>query len=96
MPYDYRIPKIRVLTAQSAKLVGQRIVVRIDNWPVNSQYPNGHFVKALGKIGDLETEIDGILLENDIQITPFSKVIIASVIDSTRKAEQFSKIIFRT
>ena len=33
-PYDYRIPKIRVLTSQAQKLVHERIVVRIDNWPV--------------------------------------------------------------
>lgn len=79
MPYDRRIPKIRVLTTQAKKLAGERIVVRIDNWPVNSQYPNGHFVKSLGKIGDLETEIDGILLENNISITPFSQGILSEM-----------------
>ena len=46
----------------------------MDNWPAHSQYPNGHFVRSLGNIGDLETEIDGILLENDISVTPFSQV----------------------
>ncbi len=79
IPYDYRIPKIRILTAQAKKLANERIVVRIDNWPTNSQYPNGHFVRALGKIGDLETEMDGILLENDITITPFSQGMLAEM-----------------
>ena len=65
---------MRIVTAQARKLSGERIVVRIDNWPVNSAYPNGHFVRSLGAIGDLETEMDGILVENDISITPFSKV----------------------
>ena len=46
--------------------------MRIDNWQVNSQYPQGHLVKCLGKIGDLETEIDSILVENSIEVTPFS------------------------
>ena len=31
-----------------------RIVVRIDSWDINSQYPNGHFVRSIGCIGDIE------------------------------------------
>ncbi len=76
IPYDYRIPKVRVLTAQVARLAGQRIVVSIDGWPTGSRYPNGHFVRALGRAGDLETGSDGILLENDISVTPFSQGIL--------------------
>ena len=79
VPYDYRIPKIRIVTAQAKKLSRERIVVRIDNWPVNSAYPNGHFVRTLGAIGELETEMDGILVENDITITPFSKGMLAEM-----------------
>ena len=58
------------------KLQGQRVVVQIDSWPVNSTYPQGHIVKSLGKIGDLETEIDSILVENNIEVTPFSEGIL--------------------
>jgi len=75
-PYNRKIPKIRILTSQSKSLQGHRILVRIDAWPVNSQYPQGHFVKVMGKIGDLETEIDTILVENDIEVTPFSQGIL--------------------
>jgi DIS3-like exonuclease 1 len=50
--------------------------VMVDGWPVNSQYPQGHFVKLLGRIGDLETEIDSILVENSIEVTPFSQGIL--------------------
>jgi len=75
-PYDRRIPKIRILTSQQKKLQGSRILVRIDNWPANSQLPQGHIVKSLGKIGDLETEIDSILVENSIEVTPFSEGIL--------------------
>ncbi|XP_023335142.1 DIS3-like exonuclease 1 [Eurytemora carolleeae] len=71
-PFDRRIPKIRIQTTQLSKLQGTRVLVRIDNWQVNSQYPQGHLVKCLGKIGDLETEIDSILVENSIEVTPFS------------------------
>ena len=55
---------------------GHRILVRIDAWPVNSQYPQGHFLKVMEKIGDLETEIDTILLENKVEVAPFSQGIL--------------------
>ena len=75
-PYDRRIPKIRIVTSQAKVLQGRRVVVRIDSWPVGSQYPQGHFVKCLGKVGDLETEIDTILTENAIEVVPFSQGIL--------------------
>ena len=76
-PYDRRIPKVRIVTSQAASFVGKRIVVRIDNWPANSQYPNGHFVQVLGDIGSLDAELDAILVEHEIAdcTGPFSKVL---------------------
>ena len=68
--------KVRILTSQYRSLQGHRILVRIDSWPVNSQYPQGHFVSVVGKMGDLETEIDTILAENDIQVSQFSQGIL--------------------
>ena len=67
---------------QGQALIGQcRVIltsdwlqVRIDAWPVSSQYPQGHFVSVVGKTGDLETEIGTILTENDIAVSPFSQV----------------------
>ena len=38
-PYDRRLPRIRILTSQSKALQGSRVVVRIDAWPVTSQFP---------------------------------------------------------
>lgn len=73
IPWDYRIPKIRISTRQVEKLKDQRIVVRIDSWEIDSQYPNGHFVKTLGPIEDLEAEISAILLENTIHVSAFSE-----------------------
>lgn len=72
IPWDYRIPKIRISTRQVEQLKDHRIIVRIDSWEIDSQYPNGHFVRSLGKIGDLETEIAAILMENSISVPPFS------------------------
>ncbi|XP_071489125.1 DIS3-like exonuclease 1 [Diadema antillarum] len=73
IPWDYRIPKIRISTRQAETLRNHRILVRIDNWPADSQYPNGHFVRALGPIGQLETEVAAILIENRISVGPFSE-----------------------
>ncbi|XP_069767412.1 DIS3-like exonuclease 1 isoform X2 [Narcine bancroftii] len=73
-PWDYRIPKIRINTQQAESLHNFRIIVRIDSWDSTSLYPNGHFVKALGKAGDLETEVAAILVENGITVGPFSEV----------------------
>lgn len=72
-PWDYRIPKIRISTQQAESLQNFRIIVRIDSWDSTSLYPNGHFVKVLGRAGDLETEIAAILVENGISIGPFSE-----------------------
>ncbi|XP_071139750.1 DIS3-like exonuclease 1 [Mytilus edulis] len=72
IPWDYRIPKIRISTRQVEKLKDDRIIVRIDSWDIDSQYPNGHFIRSLGKIGELETEISAILIENNISVPPFS------------------------
>ena len=78
VPYDRCIPKIRIATSKAASFIGRRIVVKIDNWPRNSKYPNGHFVRELGKIGDLDAELESILVEHGIYdcTIPFSKGIL--------------------
>ena len=55
-------------------LTSDWLQVRIDAWPVSSQYPQGHFVSVVGRTGDLETEIDTILTENGVTVSPFSQV----------------------
>ena len=45
----------------------------MDSWDVDSSYPNGHFVRTLGRIGDLEAEVAAILVENDLRVPPFSE-----------------------
>ncbi|XP_061451111.1 DIS3-like exonuclease 1 isoform X3 [Rhineura floridana] len=72
-PWDYRIPKIRISTQQAEALQDFRVIVRIDSWESTSLYPNGHFVRVLGHIGDLEGEIQTILVENSVSVNPFSE-----------------------
>lgn len=49
------------------------MVVRVDSWESTSLYPNGHSVRVLGKSGEVESEIQTILVENCIQVPPFSE-----------------------
>ncbi|XP_037088465.1 DIS3-like exonuclease 1 [Pollicipes pollicipes] len=79
VPFDRRVPKIRIQTRQADTLKTQRFVVRIDSWPVSSRYPQGHFVRVLGPIGDLETEIQVILTQNDISPRPFSQAVLSEM-----------------
>ena len=47
-------------------------MVRLDNWERDSQYPNGHFVRSLGPIGELQTEVAALLVENQISVVAFT------------------------
>ncbi|XP_023076567.1 DIS3-like exonuclease 1 isoform X3 [Piliocolobus tephrosceles] len=82
-PWDYRIPKIRISTQQAEALQDFRVVVRIDSWESTSVYPNGHFVRVLGRIGDLEGEIATILVENSISVIPFSEAQMCEMPENT-------------
>ncbi|XP_008308916.1 DIS3-like exonuclease 1 [Cynoglossus semilaevis] len=72
VPWDHRIPKIRISTQQADTLQDHRVVVRIDSWETSSLYPNGHTVRVLGRAGELDTEVQTIVVENSISVPPFS------------------------
>ncbi len=76
-PAERRIPRIRIETRQADTLEGQRIVVVIDSWPRNSRYPQGHFVRTLGAIGDKDAENEVLLLEHDVPHQAFSESVLA-------------------
>lgn len=77
VPAERKIPKVRIETRQSELLSKQRIIVAIDSWPRNSRYPLGHFVRALGNIGDKETENEILLLEYDVPHSRFSDAVLS-------------------
>ncbi|XP_044589542.1 exosome complex exonuclease RRP44 [Cotesia glomerata] len=77
VPAERKIPKVRIETRQSETLSSQRIIVAIDSWPRNSRYPSGHFVRALGKVGDKETENEVLLLEHDVPHSRFSDAVLS-------------------
>ncbi|CAM6111100.1 unnamed protein product [Calypogeia fissa] len=74
---DRRIPKIRIQTRQLENLARQRIIVAVDSWERTSRYPSGHYVNAIGEIGDRATESEVLLLENDINNKPFSEQVLS-------------------
>ncbi|XP_014226404.1 exosome complex exonuclease RRP44 [Trichogramma pretiosum] len=77
VPAERKIPKVRIETRQAETLCHQRIIVAIDSWPRNSRYPLGHFVRALGKIGDKDTENEVLLIEHDIPHSRFSDEVLS-------------------
>lgn len=95
VPNERRIPVIRIETRQYDILKNQRLVVAIDSWPRDSKYPLGHYVRALGTIGDKETENQVLLLEHDVPHSMFSRAVLDCLPpegnDWTIPEEEFSK-----
>ncbi|KAH9913246.1 RNB-domain-containing protein [Fomitopsis serialis] len=75
-PVSRLLPRIRLRTRQAPTLLGQKILVTIDRWDSTSRYPEGHFVRALGKVESKEAEQESLLLEFDIPYRPFGKAIL--------------------
>ncbi|CAJ0584354.1 unnamed protein product, partial [Mesorhabditis spiculigera] len=75
-PSERLIPRVRIETEQADFLSHQRILVAIDCWPRDSKYPLGHYVRALGNIGDREVENEVLLLEHDIPHAPFTESVL--------------------
>lgn len=79
VPFDVRIPKIRIATKVWNKFLHHRLLVTIDDWEVGSMYPRGHILSSIGPIGDLEVEIKCLLIDNQIDLDPFSAAALASL-----------------
>ncbi|WVQ84127.1 hypothetical protein IAT38_006274 [Cryptococcus sp. DSM 104549] len=75
-PVATTLPRIRMRTRQAPQLLDQKILVTIDAWSVNSRYPDGHFVRALGKVESKEAEQESLLLEYEVPYRPFGKAIL--------------------
>ncbi|KAF8526026.1 hypothetical protein BU17DRAFT_74382 [Hysterangium stoloniferum] len=75
-PVSRLLPRIRLRTRQAPALLGQKILVTIDQWSVTSRYPEGHFVRALGQVESKEAEQESLLLEFEVPYRPFGKAIL--------------------
>lgn len=67
VPMDTRIPKIRIQSRGWRAYVSQRLLVEVDGWEQNSNYPSGHCIKVLGPAGDLETEVGAMYIARSTQ-----------------------------
>lgn len=76
VPAERKVPRVRIETRQAEKLYNQRIIVAIDQWPRHSRYPQGHFVRTLGPLGDKDTENEVLLIEHDVPHSKFSQEVL--------------------
>lgn len=62
MPYDVFIPLPKLKSAQN----GDKVIVKITEWPEKYKNPFGEVVNVLGKPGENDTEMHAILAEFDL------------------------------
>ncbi|KIK68485.1 hypothetical protein GYMLUDRAFT_35913, partial [Collybiopsis luxurians FD-317 M1] len=53
-----------------------KILITIDRWNSTSRYPEGHFVRTLGRVESKEAEQESLLLEFEVPYRPFGKAIL--------------------
>ena len=44
-----------------------RLVVRIDAWDVDSRYPSGHYVRSIGPVLHMDTEVEADMIETGLE-----------------------------
>ena len=88
IPNDKKIPSIIITTRRKEELIGQRILVAIDSWPPYSEYPFGHYVSTIGKIGEKSVETQVLLHEFDVPHHSFSQAVLACLPPSDWKITQ--------
>eukprot|EP01130_Rhizamoeba_saxonica_P003870 TRINITY_DN1605_c0_g1_i1.p1 TRINITY_DN1605_c0_g1~~TRINITY_DN1605_c0_g1_i1.p1 ORF type:complete len:947 (+),score=208.29 TRINITY_DN1605_c0_g1_i1:29-2869(+) len=71
-PMQPELPKFSIRSGQLENLINKKIVVSLDTWPINSEYPLGHFIKILGDVGDVEVESEALLIQHNISYEEFS------------------------
>lgn len=85
---DIFIPKPKINGAQN----GDKVVVKMLRWDINSKNPEGEIIRVLGTPGEHETEIHSILAEYELPYN-FPKEVedFANNIDSSISSEEIKK-----
>ncbi|CAK7271630.1 Translational repressor [Sporothrix epigloea] len=86
-PTDKRVPLIAIPTEQAPRdfverhldYVDRIFVACIKRWPITSLHPFGTLVELLGRMGDLKTETDALLRDNNFASDEFSDAVLRSV-----------------
>lgn len=79
IPIDPKIPNFYIKLHQPEIYYNRRILIKYDKWHADQIYPFGHFLKNLGEVNDVKVENEVILLENSVDVNPFSPKIINSL-----------------
>lgn len=64
MPVDFFIPLGEMMRAKD----GDKVIVKMIDWPERAHNPIGHVITVLGRPGDMETEMHSILAEFDFPL----------------------------
>ncbi|CAJ1331108.1 unnamed protein product [Effrenium voratum] len=77
VPADERFPRM-FLGPEEVKedVKDKRVAVVISAWPQSSDFPRARWSRELGKIGDLSTETQVILLEHSVKDEPFTEEVL--------------------
>ena len=81
MPVDFFIPLGEMLRAND----GDKVIVKMTEWPERAKNPIAHVIAVLGKPGDMETEMHSILAEFEFPLSFPENV--------ERQAEQIPEVI---
>jgi ribonuclease R len=65
MPVDFFIPLGEMLRAND----GDKVIVKMTEWPERAKNPIAHVISVLGKPGDMETEMHSILAEFEFPLS---------------------------
>lgn len=84
---DKKIPPILIRTTQRERLIGMRIEVAMDSWPITSPYPLGHYVRTIGEAGSKDVETEVLLQEHKIPHEPFPAKVLACLPPTDYKIE---------
>lgn len=74
LPYDVFLPMEHLNGAQD----GDKVVVKIKEWPDNQKNPVGEVVEVLGRPGDNDTEMNAIMAEYELPVKFPSNVLKAA------------------
>ncbi|KNE54823.1 VacB and RNase II family 3'-5' exoribonuclease [Allomyces macrogynus ATCC 38327] len=86
-PLDARVPILRVPVTSAPTEYLQRpdefkhvlFTATMDDWPATARNPTGHIERTLGPVGEMATESEALLAAADVNTTPFSDEVIASL-----------------
>ncbi|MBL4585846.1 MAG: ribonuclease R [Flavobacteriales bacterium] len=88
MPIDFFIPLGEMLRAKD----GDKVIVKMTEWPSRAKNPIGHVITVLGRPGEMETEMHSILAEFDFPLSfPANVERAAENIDEEISKEEIAK-----